>query len=56
MSFRKREQANPKGDKPSKESPNEPASVPKRDDKVSDPHPDTEEGYGRATKVPMTGL
>jgi hypothetical protein len=56
MSSRQDHQPNPNGDKPSKESPNEPATAPKGDDRVSDPHPDTEEGYGRATKVPMTGL
>jgi hypothetical protein len=56
MTSHKNEQPNPKGDKPSKESPNEPASVPANDRNVSDPHPDTEEGYDRATKVPMTGL
>ena len=56
MSSHQKEQPNPKGDKPSKESPNEPASAPKGDRPVSDPHPDTEEGYDRATKVPMTGL
>lgn len=56
MTTKTTEQPNPKGDKPGRESPNEPASTPKGDPKVSDPHPDTEEGYGRATKVPMTGL
>ncbi|MDC9824238.1 hypothetical protein PRN20_10860 [Devosia sp. ZB163] len=56
MSSTKHEKPNPKGDKPSKESPNEPATGSKDDRKVSDPHPDTEEGYGRATEVPMTGL
>lgn len=46
---------NPRGDSPSPESPNEP--VPSRDKKpVSDPHPDSEEGYDRDSKVPMTGL
>jgi hypothetical protein len=56
MSSHRKDEPNPKGDKPSKESPNEPATDPERDRTVSDPHPDTEEGYDRATKVPMTGL
>ncbi len=47
---------NPRGDKPGKASPNEPASVPKDKRQVSDPHPDTEEGYDRDSKVPTTGL
>jgi hypothetical protein len=56
MSSHRKDQRNPKGDKPSKESPNEPATAPESDHTVADPHPDTEEGYDRATKVPMTGL
>lgn len=55
MSAKPTEQPDPKGDKSSKESPNETVSS-KGDRKVSDPHPDTEEGYDRATEVPMTGL
>ncbi len=48
---------NPKGDEPGKESPNEPVS-PSRGNtrRVDDPHPDTEEGYGRDSKVPTEGL
>jgi hypothetical protein len=48
--------SNPRGDKPSKASPNEPASAPKDKRQVSDPHPDTEQGYDRDSKVPTTGL
>jgi hypothetical protein len=47
---------NPRGDKPSKESPNEPAGKHEGDRDVSDPHPSTEQGYGRDSKVPTTGL
>jgi len=43
---------NPRGDKPGKKSPNEPAGQ----GKDTDPHPDTEEGYDRNTKIPATGL
>jgi hypothetical protein len=49
-------QANPSGDRPSKESPNERSRADKGGKAVKDPHPDTEEGYGRDSKVPMTGL
>lgn len=51
-----KDQQNPSGDRPSKESPNEPSPKKDSDKSVKDPHPDTEEGYGRDSKVPMTGL
>ncbi len=35
---------NPTGAKPIRQSPTEPAPHPKSDNKVSDPHPDTEKG------------
>lgn len=51
---------NPKGDRPGKDSPNGPVRDgrpgPNDSTKVSDPHPDTEEGYDRDHKIPMTGL
>ena len=47
---------NPRGNKPNKVSQNEPASVPKDNLQVFDPHPSTEEGYDRDSKVPTTGL
>jgi hypothetical protein len=56
MTSHSKEQPKPRSDKPSKENPNEPATRTADDHEVSDPHPDTEEGYDRDTKVPMTGL
>lgn len=46
----------PPGDEPGPESPNEPVPSRKPGPKVSDPHPDTEAGYDRKSKVPVTGL
>lgn len=43
---------NPAGDRPAPESPNEPLS----NADTADPHPDSEEGYDRKTKIPTTGL
>lgn len=56
MTEKRKDTPNLNPNPPGKQRPGSPRPDVQKDRQVTDPHPDTEEGYDKDRKVPMTGL